>query len=281
MTRKILAGGCSFTLGNELSDDKDGKTPSKKSWAYLLSDKSDYVCTAFGGLGNPAIARRTFESLSSNPDVDGVVVMWTFLSRYDWAMPRHSALEKTRWAAISPWDTDAGNNEAFATMQDNDEQQNQWRMRQRVMTETGVKPFAEAIYKHAANQYHETYLSWKSIIWLQNILEKKKIPLMFTLADNSLFYNEFKHHKDQDGFMNSLHEEIDFSKWFSFGERMMGFNQWALLENYPRCTTHTLDKAHEDAVKLMLPTYEKLIGGKSNVHLDKKFDQQDQTRDQV
>ena len=125
-----------------------------------------------------------------------------------------------------------------------------------------MKPFAEAIYRYAANQYHETYLSWKSIIWLQNILEKKKIPFMFTLADNTLFYDEFKQHKDQDPFMTALHDEIDLTKWFSFGERMMGFNQWSLMEKYERGTTHPLDKAHEDAVQLMLPTFNKLIGEK-------------------
>jgi hypothetical protein len=130
------------------------------------------------------------------------------------------------------------------------------------MLETGVKPFAEAIYRHAANQYHETYLSWKSIIWLQNILEKKKIPYMFTLADNTLFYNEFKQHKDQDTFMTALHDEINFNNWYFFGERKMGFNQWAMLEDYPRGTTHPLDEAHRDAVKLMLPTFNKLIGEK-------------------
>ena len=43
---------------------------------------------------------------------------------------------------------------------------------------------------------------------------------------------------------------------------MMGFNQWALMEDYPRATTHPLDEAHRDAVKLMLPTYNKLIGEK-------------------
>ena len=83
---------------------------------------------------------------------------------------------------------------------------------------------------------------------------------MFTLADNSLFYKEMEQHKDQDAFMTALHNEIDFTKWFSFGERMMGFNQWALLNDYPRGTTHPLDEAHRDAVKLMLPTYNKLIG---------------------
>ncbi len=264
MTSKIIAGGCSFTLGNELSDDKNGKTPSKKTWSHGLANGAgaEYVCTAFGGLGNPAIARRTFKALSENTDVTGVIVMWSFLSRYDWAMPRHRMLEDTRWASISPWDTGAGNEEAFRELTGSETQQQHWQARRQTFKETGVLDFAESIYKYAANQYHETYLSWKSIIWLQNILEKKKIPFMFTLADNTLFYDKFEHHKDQDKFMKALHDEIDFTKWYSFGERMMGFNQWAILNDYDRGTTHPLDKAHEDAIMLMKPTFDKLIGGK-------------------
>jgi len=266
MTKKLIAGGCSFTLGNELSDDVDGKTPSKKTWAYGLCESAgmEYVCTAFGGLGNQAIARRVFSNIASMEKelVGGVVVMWSFLSRYDWAMPRHRVLEDTRWASISPWDTNAGNEEAFRTMQGSETQQEQWRTRNDLFKETGIKDFAESIYKHAANQYHEIYLSWKSIIWLQNILEKKEIPFMFTLADNGLFYNQFTPHQEQDKFMSALYSEIDFTKWFSFGERMMGFNQWALLNDYERGTTHPLDQAHADAIQLMLPTFEKIIGGK-------------------
>jgi hypothetical protein len=264
MSKKVIIGGCSFTLGNELSDDVDGKTPSKKTWAYRLTEAThdDYICTASGGAGNSAIARRTFKAVSQNSDVDCVLVMWSFLSRYDWAMPRNEMLEDTRWTSISPWDTTGGNQEAFRTMQGSETQQEHWKRRQNYMLESGVKPFAEAIYKYAANQYHETYLSWKSIIWLQNILEKKKIPYMFTIADNSLFYDELKHHKDQDSLLMGLYNEIDFTKWYSFGERMMGFNQWALLNGYPRGTTHPLDEAHQDAVKLMLPTFKKIIGEK-------------------
>ena len=261
---KFIAGGCSFTFGHELSDDQQGKIPSKKSWAHGLKTvpSDEYICTAHPGSGNPGIARRVFNAVANNTDVKSVVVMWSFLSRYDWAMPRHKDLEDTRWTTISPWDTNSGNEEAFRSLAGSEPQQEQWRTRRDTFAETGVKPFAEAIYKHAANQYHETYLSWKSIIWLQNILEKKKIPFMFTLADNTLFYDEFKQHKDQDPFMNALHGEIDLTKWFSFGERMMGFNQWSLMEGYARGTTHPLDEAHEDAVQLMLPTFNKLIGDK-------------------
>jgi len=267
MTNKFIAGGCSFTFGHELSDDQEGKVPSKKTWSALLADqmatgKNEYVCTAYPGSGNSGIARRVFNAVANNKDVECVVVMWSFLSRYDWAMSRHRALEDTRWVTISPWDTDIGSEEAHQNLSGSDTQQEQWITRQNLFRETGVKDFAESIYKRGANQYHETYLSWKSIIWLQNILEKKNIPYMFTLADNSLFYDEFKQHKDQDPFMKALHSEIDISKWFFFGDRCMGFNQWALLNDYPRGTTHPLDQAHADAVQLMLPTFNKLIGEK-------------------
>ena len=133
MTKKFIAGGCSFTLGNELSDDVDGKTPSKMTWSHGLKINSgdEYMCTAFGGLGNSAIARRVFNCISSQKkeDVRCVVVMWSFLSRYDWAMPRNKILEDTRWASISPWDTNAGNEEAFRTMQGSETQQEHWRTR--------------------------------------------------------------------------------------------------------------------------------------------------------
>ena len=82
-------------------------------------------------------------------------------------------------------------------------------------------------------------------------MEKKNIKYFFTLADNTLFYNEMTPHNKMDPFMENLHKEINFTNWFSFGERMMGFNQWASLNDYPRGTTHPLDEAHKDAVQLM------------------------------
>tara|TARA_E500000331_G_scaffold2109_1_gene2200 strand:- start:1802 stop:2632 length:831 start_codon:yes stop_codon:yes gene_type:complete len=272
LDKKLIAGGCSFTFGHELSDDKNGKTPSVNSWAYGLHrhwtgkdwhgyNQKGYLCTAKAGSGNSGIARRVFNAIASNEDIGCVVVMWSFLSRYDWAMPRHKLLEDTRWTTISPWDTHIGDDDKHKALQGSEVQQAQWRLRQDLLHETGVKPFAEAIYRHAANQYYEIYDSWKAIIWLQNILDKKKIPYMFTLADNSLFYQDFTPHKDKDNFLDGLYKEINLDKWFFFGERCMGFNQWATLNDYPKGTTHPLDKAHKDAIMLMKPTFDKLIGG--------------------
>jgi hypothetical protein len=82
---------------------------------------------------------------------------------------------------------------------------------------------------------------------------------MFTLADNSLFYHEMQHHKDQDKFMHNLWREINFKNWFTFGERDMGFNQWAIMNDYPIGITHPLDKAHKDAKMLMKPKFLELL----------------------
>ena len=260
MNRTLLAGGCSFTFGNELSDD-NGKTPSSKSWSALLAKEtnSEYVCVAKGGIGNSGIARKIFSYISSNPDKDiFVTAMWSFLSRYDWAMPRHNVLEGTRWATITPWDTSDNQAEVQKTLSNSEPQLEEWKRRRENIKSTGVGPFADALYRHAANQYHEAYLSWKNIVWLQHILEKKKIPYMFTLADNSLFWDELKPLNASDSLLNGLYNEIDFNKWVVFGERQMGFNQWSLLNEYPRGTTHPLDAAHADAAGLIKDKFLKL-----------------------
>jgi hypothetical protein len=253
MNKTILSAGCSFTYGHELSDCNSELTPpSKKSWAAGLSSIVDanYKSVAKAGSGNSGIARRIFGYVANMP-VDFVLVMWSFPSRYDWAMPRSPHLEGTRWATITPWDTKDQQQTVMDRLATDQGQQDTWNKNRKKMQESGVTDFADSIYRHAANEYHEIYLSWKSIIWIQNILEKKKIPYLFTLADNTLFYDKLIPHSDKDSFMKALYNEIDFTNWYFFGERMMGFNQWATLNNYERGTTHPLDSAHRDAVQLM------------------------------
>ena len=91
------------------------------------------------------------------------------------------------------------------------------------------------------------------------MLEKKKIKYMFTLADNTLFYNELEPLNKVDPLLNAMYNEIDFSRWFVFGERQMGFNQWTLLNDYPRGTTHPLDASHKDAMELMKDKFLKIF----------------------
>jgi len=214
MNKIILSGGCSFTFGNELSDDKGKNNPSAKTWAKGLNDlvQGNHFCVAKGGIGNSAIARKVFEYISKHR-VDCVVVMWSFPSRYDWAMPRNKNLEQTRWASITPWEADQNQTEVFKALAGSEPQQEIWKKRRNTLESTGVRQFANSLYRH-----HEL-----------------------------------------DRFMWSLYKEIDFTKWFSFGERMMGFNQWALLNDYKRGTTHPLDQAHKDAVQLMKTKFLEII----------------------
>ena len=263
MTKTILAGGCSFTFGHELSDDNNGKSPSAKTWSSNLSNlvQGNYFCVARAGSGNSAIARRIFDYISNTDEHCFVVAMWSFTSRYDWAMPRHRLLENKRWTSITPWDTEFKQKEVEQRLAGSEVILDQFKRRREEYQETNVGVFADNLYKYASNQYHETYLSWKSIVWLQDILEKKKIPYMFTLADNSLFYDNENLLFQEDSLMRALYKEINFLNWFSFGERMMGFNQWATLNDYPYATTHPLDKAHKDASDLMKDKFLQIYKG--------------------
>jgi hypothetical protein len=261
MTKTLLAGGCSFTYGHELSDDDRGTRPSNKTWSAHLSNsvQGNYFCVARAGSGNSGIARRIFEYVSNTQEECVVLVMWSFASRYDWAMPRHRLLENTRWTSITPWDTAMNQREMETKLAGSEVILDDFKRRREEYRETNVGTFADSLYRYAANQYHETYLSWKSIVWLQNILEKKRIPFMFTLADNTLFYDVENLLYQDDSLMRALYKEIDFSNWYSFGERMMGFNQWATLNDYAYGTTHPLDDAHKDAYKLMTPKFNEIF----------------------
>lgn len=254
---KLYSGGCSFTFGSELQDDFTGQ-PSEHSWAALLASNNnlEHVCTAHPGHGNSAIARRVYENIEFATPDDVVTVMWTFYSRYDWAFEKHRTLENFRWASITPWDTDDFANEAVNTIKDFPEQLKVFKTRIKNNKEAGVHDFANALYRYGSNQYHELYLSWKSILWLQNVLEQRKIPYMFTLAENTLFYHNYDLLFQDDNLMRQLYNDINFDRWFAFGERHMGFYQWALLEDYPIGSTHPLDQAHIDASKLMQTKFE-------------------------
>ena len=141
MNRTLLAGGCSFTFGHELSDDQHGKKPSGKTWSALLANEAgaNYFSVAYPGTGNAGIARRVFEYITNNKSEDiFVAVMWTFTSRYDWAMPRNAMLERTRWTTITPWDTSDNQAEVQKTLATSEPQLEVWKRRRENMKDTGV-----------------------------------------------------------------------------------------------------------------------------------------------
>ena len=258
----VVAGGCSFTFGNELSDDTNGKTPSEKTWAALIAKEinANYHCVAKPGGGNGSITRRVIEKVGTLRDGAPVVVaMWTFPSRYDWAFPRHKNLDDSRWTTITPWDTSHNRKEVENAVKDSEPQFDDFIRRQQMMQETGLNKFADALYTHAANYYFEIYQSWMNIICLQNFCRQNGVPFFFTLADNTLFYEKLDFMRYKDVLMDTLWREIDMRHWHWFGERFMGFNQWALLNDYKRGTTHPLDQAHIDGKTLMMSKFKEAM----------------------
>ena len=80
----FISGGCSFTFGNELSDDFESRYPSKKSWAYQLYSNgsfSDYICCAKGGIGNSAIARNVFQKINKEDGDNWRDIEWCIIKR--------------------------------------------------------------------------------------------------------------------------------------------------------------------------------------------------------
>jgi hypothetical protein len=128
-----------------------------------------------------------------------------------------------------------------------------------------VAEFADIFYKHVGGtEYWEIYSSLKEIVYLQNYLTIKNIPYMFTCADTSWRYNITT--SSNDATINSLMNQIDFTKWFWFSKGNFwetatprGFYQWAVENKYPIGTTHPLEKAHADAADLMKDKFNELV----------------------
>lgn len=252
----IIAAGDSFVYGSELT------SPANTFTALLGANE----CVAWPGFGNDAIARTTIERCEQG-DVSGVVVSWTFPGRYEFRFAYNTQQKKSPWYSINAWtiQNDPGRiQEEFVT--DNPDI-----LRDQIATidrarQTGVAEFADIFYKHVGStEYWEIYSTLKEIVYLQNYLDVKGIPYMFTCADNSIFSNYTC--DNADATITSLTNQIKEDRWFWFppgsGANQTvaprGFYQWAVENKYPIGTTHPLEQAHSDAATLMQGTFNELV----------------------
>lgn len=252
--RKILSGGDSFIWGSELLDCSSCAPLgfSKLTFPSLLGDS--YHCVAFPGSGNESIARRVIDYCETNL-TSGlfVIVCWTFSGRYEFKF-------ESGWNSINSWS--AGN------FYDTDDIQNIEVQRQIDRTkDLGNFDFAKAYFKHIGwSEYWETYTTLKSIVYLQNYLLLKKIPFLFTCADNSFLVNHT--YKSNDISITALKKQLDFEKWYMFPgaseswntTEPRGFYQWA-VENKYKCgpQNHPLEDAHQKAAELMREKFNELV----------------------
>ena len=275
-----VAGGDSFVFGSELKDC--GPHWSNSTFPALLSkDNGGYVCVAWPGDGNDAIARSVMHTCERLKNEDkAVIVSWSFPGRYEFRFAYNTGQRKSPWYSINAWtikDNATEIEQEFVT-KDTAILDAQLESISKAK-ETAVADFAKVFYSHVGStEYWEVYSSLKEIVFLQNYLQLNQIPYLFTCADNSIIFNHTVN--ERDSVINSLYSQIDFDKWFWFPEgkghnetcAQRGFYQWARENKYPVGTTHPLEEAHQDAAKLMQEKFNEMV---------KKSVQQNPTRDSL
>jgi len=252
----IIAAGDSFIYGSELADCHSDY--SKRTFTALLADNDEYVCTAWPGNANNAIARMAMSACEQHKDKSkGVIVSWTFPTRYEFKFVYDTKQRTGNWYSINPW-----------TIKENvrDIEQEFVTKNQAILDtqlesirrakETGVMDFAKTFFTHVgSSEYWEIYSSLKEIVFLQNYLQLNNIPYLFTCADMDILNNHTITHADYT--IKGLLNQIDMSKWFTFDNK--GFYRWARDNKYKMGTTHPLEEAHQAAAQLMKDRYNELV----------------------
>lgn len=251
----ILAAGDSFVYGSELADCNG--VYSKSTFPALLAG-DEYECVAWPGNSNSAIARTAMNACEQYKNkVKGIIVSWTFASRFEFRFAYDTGQRTGNWYSINPW-----------TIQDDMESiKNEFTEFNRYVFDahvkhierakrTGVYDFSNTFYKHVGStEYWEIYTSLKEIVFLQTYLKLNSIPYLFTCADASILNNHTTSLGDPT--ISSLVNQIDMTKWFTFNNK--GFYNWAQDNKYKMGTTHPLEQAHYDAAQLMKDQYNELV----------------------
>lgn len=146
---KLIAAGCSFVYGNELSDIGEiADRPSQLSFPALLAQQHnlEYVCVAVPGGGNDTAVRRVVETVTGKEEI--VVVNWTFADRHEFYFEREG------WQNIIPT----------------------------------KNMFCKEFFTGVQSEY-SVYHTVKNIVFLSQYLAKKGVPYVYTFADLKLQYN--------------------------------------------------------------------------------------------
>ena len=245
----LIAGGDSFTYGNELSDCTSNRA-SINTWSSLLADKlgMSYDCTAWGGDGNSAIARKTMTAcskhLAQGHDIT-VAVMWSFPGRYEFRFAYNTKERHSPWYTITPWTHETNTNiviEAFKNFSDN--MFSHYENNRSTAEQTGIAKFSKTYYDHVgSDEYWSTYNYVKEIVLLQDWLKLRDIPYIFTFVDNIVFEKQ-----DLDSILKALYDSLDYSRLLPD----LGFYSWAHQEKFPFGATHPLEPAHSAFVNKIL-----------------------------
>lgn len=244
----LIAGGDSFIFGNELPDWYSNPQQYSQFTFPSLWAKQTLVNNVFVGYhscarpgnSNDAIQRMTIQNIeqlqNEKPKEEIlIVVAWTFVPRFEFPFEFSIDSPDSPFATISVY-----------------EQSNR----------SAVKDFAKTFFKNVSVHWYQHYNTVKSILILQNYLNYKKIPYLFTMTDNIVLSYQ------NDDQLNPYWKMVDFSKWFFFPPANephntttpRGFYQWAVENKYPvGPDKHPLEQAHHDAAILMKEKFNELV----------------------
>jgi hypothetical protein len=257
----LLSGGDSFTYGSELADNAFNAVSQNTFPALLSRDFGmQYECVAYPGFSNSAIRRTTMNACEQLQNIGLVFVTWTFFGRYEFRFNYNTEQQWGHWYNLAPWSIieDIENIKREFHNEDSDVLKNHIDHLNRAKR-LGISEFANTFYKHVGaseGQYWGIYNSLTEIIMLQQYLQLKKIPYIFSMADEALL-NSYKHLSNDINIM-TLYNQIDFKRWVTFPNNQ-GFYTWARDSKYPFATTHPLEPAHVDAAKYIKENYYELV----------------------
>jgi len=250
----LISGGDSFTYGNEL-DDATPNRFSIRTWASNLADHMEmsYDCTAWGGHGNSAIARRTMTACQKHIEQGHnifVTVMWSFPSRYEFRFTYDTHERDAPWYTITPWTHERDQSvilDAFKNFKET--VFDHYKRNQLTAQSIGLADFSEHFFKDVGDsEYYELYTTVKEMVFLQDWLKQRNIKYVYTYVDDCIF----DHNTPMDSYLKTLYDSLDLTKIYNPG-KFCGFFKWAQEGGYPFGATHPLEPAHENFACKLLP----------------------------
>lgn len=276
MIKLVISGGDSFTYGAELPDDSHG--PSKLSWANLVAEKfkARHVNVSSSGRSNSFIARRVIHNVISalekyHPDEIFVQSMWTFVARREFKLFNGTLNDRmykvdSEWLSLDPYTTtNEAESEWFKKVDPNTPNYKNTKLslenKYNLYKEAGVVDFGKSWYTIVSDE-DDVYTSLKDILLLQEFLSNKNIKYFFTYVGYHTPKQLFDDQTNE--YTTNIRKLINHDNWFTFpGEwdrsNYLGFNDWALINNYEYATSHPLEKGHSDAAELIYEHIKKIL----------------------
>lgn len=241
---RLIAGGDSFIYGDELKDCL-GKQASEFVYPALIAKEVglEYICAAGSGYGNDSIRRSVMNACELYDDVELVIVQWSFACRYEFYF------NQIGWHQLGNWSIIDDPNEIKKTFK----MDNPIVLQHHIDTlnkfkELGITDFAKIFFKKIASDiYYEQYNFLSEVVMLQQYLENKKIPYMFTSVNGDILRDSLGY---ADQSIKTLERLVNQQEWMWF-PKQRGFYQWAIDNNFPFGTTHPLEEAHIEAAHLV------------------------------